>query len=53
MQFIDVDKQENTYVSMLLHMLQVCVIHGDDVSQMKYNCAEMRPHLIHCLDTGI
>ena len=53
-EFIDVDKQENTYdcgLYAIAYATSVC--HGDDVSQMKYNCAEMRPHLMHCLETGI
>ena len=53
LQFIDLDKQENTHdcgLCAIAYATSVC--HGDDGSQMKYNCAEMRPHLIHCLDTG-
>lgn len=53
-QFIDVDKQVNAHdcgLYAIAYVTSLC--HGDDVSQMKYNIQEMRPHLLHCLETGI
>ena len=53
-QFVDVDKQENTYDCGLYAIaFATSLCHGYDVSHIKYNSQEMRQHLLHCLEAGI